>query len=235
MMRCGAGGGDRQRSMGGWSSGRPPSTWSDCQRWQDAQRPDKSSVVTLSDGLVTLRPWSRGDAWFMAVAHADPAIRRYNGSHDRLGNPAPPLSITDAEAEIDRFGLSWRAFAATGTPSVAFAIQDQKSGELVGGCGVDDWTAEDVAQFGYWIAPNARGRGCASRAAILLTRWLFDLGAARVFLTVVEGNEGSVAVARRAGFVYEGTMRAHSVWQGNRYDVMWFAALPLEWPMRQAP
>lgn len=124
-------------------------------------------------------------------------------------------------------------FAATGTPSVAFAIQDQKSGKLVGGCGVDDWTAEDVAQFGYWIAPNARGRGYASRAAILLRRWLFDLGAARVFLTVVEGNEGSVAVARRAEFVYEGTMRAHSVWQGDRYDVMWFAALPLEWSMRQ--
>jgi hypothetical protein len=24
-------------------------------------------------------------------------------------------------------------------------------------------------------------------------------------------------------------MRAHSVWQGRRYDVMWFAALPHEW------
>jgi RimJ/RimL family protein N-acetyltransferase len=193
---------------------------------------DERPVVTLSDGLVTLRPWSRDDAWFMAEAHADPAIRRYNGNHDRLGHPAPPLSITDAEAAIDQLVLNWRAFAETGTPSVAFAVQDARSGELVGGCGVDDWTAEDVAQFGYWIAPAGRGRGYATRAAILLTRWLFDLGAARVFLTVVAGNEGSVAVARRAGFVHEGTMRAHSVWQGQRYDVMWFAALPFEWPMR---
>ncbi len=76
----------------------------------------------------------------------------------------------------------------------------------------------------------ARARGYATRAAILLTRWLFDVGAARVFLTIVAGNEVSVAVARRAGFVYEGTMRAHGVWQGKRCDVMWFAALPLEWP-----
>ena len=59
-----------------------------------------------------------------------------------------------------------------------------------------------------------------TRAAILLTRWLFDVGAARVFLTIVAGNEGSVAVARRAGFVYEGTMRARSVWEGERCDVM---------------
>ena len=68
---------------------------------------------------------------------------------------------------------------------------------------------------------------------ILLTRWLFDLGAARVFLTIVAGNEDSVAVAFRAGFVYEGTMRAHGVWQGQRCDVMLFAALPLEWAMRR--
>jgi RimJ/RimL family protein N-acetyltransferase len=161
--------------------------------------------VTLSDGLITLRPWSADDARFMAAASADPAIRRYNGSHDRLGNPAPPLSTRDAEAVIAEFATSWRAFAMTGTPAgVAFAIVDTDSGELVGCCGVDDWTDEDVAQFGYWIAPNARRRGYATRAAILLTRWLFDLGAARVFLTVVAGNEGSVAVARRAGFWVRG-------------------------------
>lgn len=192
-------------------------------------------VVTLSDGMVILRPWSRDDAGFLAEASADPAIRRYNGFHDRQGFPAPPLSTTDAEAVIDEFALNWRAFATTGTPSgVAFAITEARSGVLAGCCGVDDWSNEDVAQFGYWIAPNARGRGYATRAAVLLTRWLFELGAARVFVTIVAGNEGSVAVARRAGFVYEGTMRSHGVWQGRRCDVMWFAALPVEWAMRHA-
>lgn len=190
-------------------------------------------VVTLSDDVVTLRPWSRPDAGFMAEASADPGIRRYNGGHDRLGRPAPVPSTADAEAVIDQFAVNWRAFAATGNPSgVAFAILDASSDELVGCCGVDDWSKEDVAQFGYWIAASARGRGYATRAAILLTRWLFDLGAARVFLTIVAGNEDSVAVARRAGFVYEGTMRSHGVWQGQRCDVMWFAALPHEWGMR---
>jgi Acetyltransferase (GNAT) domain len=81
---------------------------------------------------------------------------------------------------------------------------DTRSGELAGCCGVDDWSKADVAQVGYWIATNARGRGYATRAAVLLTRWLFELGAARVFLTIVAGNEGSIAVARRAGFVFEG-------------------------------
>jgi RimJ/RimL family protein N-acetyltransferase len=112
---------------------------------------------------------------------------------------------------------------------VAFAMTDARSGELLGCCGVDDWSEEDVAQIGYWLAADARGRGYATRSVVLLTRWLFELGAARVFLTIVTGNGDSVAVARRAGFVHEGTMRAHGVWEGERCDVMWFAALPLEW------
>ena len=189
--------------------------------------------MILSDDVVTLRPWSKDDAAFMAEAFADPAIRRYNGTLDRLGHPAPLLSLTDAEAVIDEFGVNAAAFATTGKPTgVAFAITDAKSGELAGCCGVDDWSKADVAQFGYWLAPNARGRGYATRAVILLARWLFELGAARAFLTIVAGNEASIAVARRAGFLHEGTMRAHGVWQGQRCDVMWFAALPHEWPMR---
>lgn len=67
-----------------------------------------------------------------------------------------------------------------------------------------------------------------------VTCWLFDLGAARVFLTIVAGNEGSIAVARRAGFAYKGTMPAHSVWPEPRCDVLGFAALPQEWPPRGA-
>jgi len=188
--------------------------------------------MTLTDDVVILRPWSRDDAGFMAEANADPAIRRYNGVLDRQGYPAPPLSLMEAEAVIDGFTEKGREFATTGTPTgVAFAIVEARSGDLVGCCGVDDWSKADVAQFGYWLAASARGHGYASRAAILLTRWLFDLGAARVFLTIVGGNEDSVAVARRAGFVHEGTMRSHGVWQGQRCDVMCFAALPHEWTM----
>jgi RimJ/RimL family protein N-acetyltransferase len=193
------------------------------------------SVVTLSDGVVTLRPWSKDEAAFVADASSDPAIRRYSVPHDRRGHPTPPLSITDAEATIDEFAANWRAFATTRTPSgVAFAIMDARSGQVAGMCGVDDWSKEDVAQIGYWLAASARRRGYATRAVILLTRWLFELGAARVFLTIVAGNEASVEVARRAGFVYEGTMRSHGVWQDQRCDVMWFAALPREWTVRGA-
>ena len=195
----------------------------------DADTPD----VLLSDGVVTLRPWSLDDAGFLAEASADPAIRRYNGVLDRRGYPAPPLSLPGAQDVIDEFERRRTAFSTTGTPTgVAFVIVDGASGEPLGCSGVDDWTKADVAQFGYWLAPGARGRGYATRAVILLTRWLFELGAARAFLTIVAGNDASVAVARRAGFVHEGTMREHGAWKGARCDVLWFSALPREWLMR---
>jgi RimJ/RimL family protein N-acetyltransferase len=180
-------------------------------------------VVTLSDGVAMLRTWSRADASFLLDACADPAIQRYSIA-------APPRSIAEAAALVDRFELARQKFASSGRPTgVAFAIADAASGDLVGLCGIDEWSKDDVAQIGYWIAAGARGRGFATRGVILLTRWLFDRGAARVFLTIVADNVDSIAVARRAGFAYEGTMRSHGVWQSRRSDVMWFAALPHEW------
>jgi len=158
----------------------------------------------------------------MTEASRDPAIERYNGP--------PPDSLADAISVIERIEQSWRLFEVQGDRTgVAFAIVDAASGEPVGMCGIDDWSDTDVAQFGYWLAADARGRGFATHAVTLMTGWLFDLGAARVFLTIQSENAASAAVARRAGFTYEGTLRSYGVWQGRRQDVDVFAALPDEW------
>lgn len=180
------------------------------------------SLVTLSDDVVVLRPWTRSEARFIAEASRDPAIERYNGPL--------PHSLADAVAVIEGFERNWQEFAVSGNPTgVAFAIADAASGEPVGMCGIDDWSSTDVAQFGYWLAAGARGRGFATRAVTLMTGWLFKLGAARVFLTIESQNGASAAVARGAGFTYEGTLRAYGVWQDHRQDVDVFAVLPHEW------
>jgi RimJ/RimL family protein N-acetyltransferase len=180
--------------------------------------------VMLSDDAVVLRPWSSSDAIFMAEASRDPAIERYNGPS--------PASVADAITVIERIEQSWRTFEVEGDPTgAAFAIVDAALGEPVGMCGVDHWSSTDVAQFGYWLAPGARGRGLATRAVTLMTSWLFELGAARVFLTIQSDNVASAAVALRAGFTCEGTLRAYDVWKGQRKDVDVFAVLPDEWPL----
>lgn len=183
--------------------------------------------MTLHDGVILLRPWSRSDARFMWEASKDPLIVRYNGP--------TPESVAQAISVIAEIERRWRSFEDGGSATgVAFAVVDATSGETVGMCGVDQWSDTDVSQLGYWLAPEARGRGFATRAVRLMTQWLFDLGAARAFLTIHSTNTASAAVARRAGFLFEGTLRRHGVWQGRRQDVDVFAALPDEWTERSS-
>lgn len=194
------------------------------RRVEMAESGRERSPVTLSDEAVVLRPWTSSDVTFMVAASQDPAIERYNGP--------TPASAADAVEVIERLQESWRAFEVEGDPTgVAFAIVDAASDEPVGMCGVDHWSNTDVAQFGYWLAAGARGRGLATRAVTLMTSWLFELGAARIFLTIQSDNAPSAAVARRAGFTYEGTLRAYAIWQGQRQDVDVFAVLPDEWSL----
>jgi RimJ/RimL family protein N-acetyltransferase len=137
-------------------------------------------------------------------ACADPAIN-YNGS-STVGRGSAALDH-GRRAVIDEFTSNWRAFADWHTIWCCIRDHGREVWRLGRCCGVDDWSKADVAQFGCWIAASARGRGYATRAVILLTRWLFELGAARVFLKIVAENEVS-RIGRRAGTVYEGTMRA---------------------------
>ena len=164
---------------------------------------DGEVPVSLGDGVVTLRPWRSSEASILLDAASDPAIERYNA-------PAP-ASLRNAVAVIEDFQRAWRSFEADGDLSgTAFAIVDVASGEPVGMCGIDEWSSQHVAQFGYWLAPGARGRGLATRAVTLMTGWLFELGATRVFLMIQPENKASAAVAQRAGFVREETGSARS-------------------------
>ena len=107
------------------------------------------------------------------------------------------------------------------------------TGVQLGQCGIDGWSSGDVAQIGYWLTPKVRGRGITTRAVVLLANWLFALGASRVFLTVVEDNHSSIAVAKQAGFLLEGPTGKQSVWHGRRHEVLVFAVAAEDWKQRR--
>jgi RimJ/RimL family protein N-acetyltransferase len=185
--------------------------------------PTPGNVPDLCDGAIALRPWLRGDTGLLAEASADPAIRRYSLSRSQ------PYTAAEAAQELRDCESTWLTFDASGRPTGSVVITDVTTGDSFGQCGVDEWSAGDVAQIGYWLLPRARRRGLATRAVVLLTGWLFDLGARRVFLTVVEDNHASVRVAQRAGFRLEGPTEDHHLWDGRRYGVLRFAVTAEEW------
>ena len=82
--------------------------------------------------------------------------------------------------------------------------------------------------MGYWLAPQARGRGYATAAVRLVARWGFDrLGLARLELFTDVDNVASQNVATRCGFRREGLLRSHLLVRsrGERRDSLVYGLL----------
>jgi RimJ/RimL family protein N-acetyltransferase len=173
----------------------------------------------LSDGVVTLRPWGEpGDVEAIRAACNDPAIAEF------LDQIPSPYTEDDAREAIAYFREGW----AEGTVS-NFAITDAGTGDAVGSIGVR-WLEPDqgVAEVGYWVAAQARGRGICTRALRLVARWLVaDHGIERLQLRTDEQNPASRRVAEKAGFTQEGVLRSSrfNPRLGRRVDFVMYSLL----------
>lgn len=152
----------------------------------------------LTDGVVTLRGWTRADA---------PAAQRAcDDSETARWIPVPqPYTLADAESYVEgHVAGSW----ADGT-AAELAVTDALSGELLGAMGLKLHQRRlGYGEVGYWTAPWARGRGVAGRGARLTARWgLEALGLHRVELLADVDNLASQRAAEKAGFVREGIAR----------------------------
>ncbi len=189
--------------------------------------------VALTDDVVLLELPGEDDVLAMTLACQDPEVTAWT--------PLPlPYLAEHARGFITAIAPEgW----ATGT-SLNWAIRELGSEHglagMVGLHGVEDGSAE----IGYWLAPWARGRGLAGRAAALVLDHAFDragLGLDRVSWVAYVGNWPSRRLAWRAGFRVEGTVRGFAVQRGARVD-SWLGTLlrddprePAEpWP-RDAP
>jgi ribosomal-protein-alanine N-acetyltransferase len=160
--------------------------------------------VRLEDGDVVLRPFVDADVPAIVAACQDPEIPR------RTSVPSP---YTEEDA---------RSFLA-GSPNVhSFAVVDADD-ELLGCVGYQ-LLNHSRATLGYWVVRQARGRGVATRALRLLSRWaLLAHGLARVQLIVEPDNVASIRVAENAGFRREALLRSYIELKGRRRDVYLYA------------
>ena len=154
----------------------------------------RAAQPTLQAGDLVLRPWADGDAGALLAAFADAEIQRW---HARTVESEP-----EARALIARYRQAWRSetgahWAITG-PGVLGRVALRA---------VD--LGEGRAEVAYWVAPAARGRGAAPRAAIALSAWaLGELGLHRLDLEHSVVNAASCRVAQKAGFAAEGIRRS---------------------------
>ncbi len=170
--------------------------------------------VELRAGDLLLRPFQPEDADAVFRACQDEQIQRWT----TVPSPYPRESA-------DWFVGSCADFWAADNPT--FACADAATGELLGSFNLHDCDAEEGPHVGFWVAPQARGRGVAREVTRRLAKWAFvDLGFSRVRWAAYVGNTPSRRVAESAGFVVEGTARKGLVQRGVRVDAWVGSMLP---------
>jgi RimJ/RimL family protein N-acetyltransferase len=121
--------------------------------------------------------------------------------------------------------------AATGE-GVSWVLADTVSDVLLGNVSVFRLGTESGNEVGYWMHPDARGKGLMTAAVRRVVRYAFapaedgGLGCRRLFLRAAAGNTASQHVARQAGFTHVGTDRAaNSHRDGTFEDLLMFDLL----------
>jgi ribosomal-protein-alanine N-acetyltransferase len=165
----------------------------------------------LTDGVIELRPIDERDLSAIQRASRDPEIHR---------------RFALLKATPNEYFHRYRRLVRAGT-GAAFAICDV-GGECLGLVTVENRDAGRV-ELGYWLLPEGRGRGRATRALRLASRWaLAQSGVSRLELATSPENAASQRVAERSGFRREGVLRSYHVVDGRREDAVFFSLLPGE-------
>ncbi len=161
----------------------------------------------MTDGVVLLRAPDAADVDRIAALCQDPAIQEWT-------TVPSPYTRTDAESFVQHLVAGgWVA----GT-SCNWALRDAATDELLGMVGLGIEPAGS-AELGFWLAPDARGRGLMARAVDLVLDAAFGgLGLDRVVWRAFVGNAPSRRVAERAGFRVEGEIRGGGIQRGVRRD-----------------
>jgi RimJ/RimL family protein N-acetyltransferase len=165
----------------------------------------------LSDGVVRLRPPRPEDAPALIEACRDPLIQRFTF----VPAPYEPQHAHGWIAEAP-------ARRAAGEALNLVIASDQDDTALLGTAGLlrPVWEHR-VVEIGYFVAPQARGHGYATRAIKLLAPWAIETaGFARVTADIDVDNTGSRRVAERAGFTREGVLRSAIEAKGRRWTLV---------------
>lgn len=169
----------------------------------------------FDDGVVALRAWEDRDTGAVEQASQDPRIP--------TGTTVPAVytpeeGLAFVHRQRGRYTSGW---------GISFAVAGSHDDVAVGLVVLARRPQEGVLGLGYWVVPDARGRGVAGRAVGLATRWaLGEAGADRVEGWVDPENTPSQRTLLSNGYVREGVLRSFMAFAGVRTDLVVFSRLP---------
>jgi RimJ/RimL family protein N-acetyltransferase len=183
--------------------------------------------ATIEGRGIRLREWQEDDIPRIVEACTDPVSRHWLATLPEPYDEVAGCGYVEMTRERHRngAGLFW-------------CVADARTDRCVGSLGLMDLSGEDptTAEVGYWLHPDARGRGAMRQAVGLAVRHAFlpvedgGLGLRRLRLNVAGGNEGSARIAAAIGFSEVGRDRAaERLGDGSYVDLRRFDLLATEW------
>ena len=167
---------------------------------------------------VTIRPWTGNDA--AALARVSAATDRQYLS-DRLPEPYTEHDAAwylNLVASRDGHDAIFRAVCVDG--EVVGTISVEKKSDVF----------RKDAEIGYFLAPDACGKGVMTRAVALACEEAFDrLGIVRISADVRAENIASRRLLEKNGFQLEGIMRRAVIKYGKLHDLCIYGRLKEEW------
>ncbi|PTB43761.1 hypothetical protein M441DRAFT_24052 [Trichoderma asperellum CBS 433.97] len=95
--------------------------------------------------------------------------------------------------------------------ALEFAICTLDSNTLIGSCGLQHLKGVESRTkiLGYWLSTDYWGQSIMTEVIAGFSQWIFEQAPTllRLEASVVEENEGSMKVLKRAGYQYEGTRK----------------------------
>ncbi|MFE4519317.1 GNAT family N-acetyltransferase [Kitasatospora sp. NPDC056783] len=177
--------------------------------------PLATEFPTLTTDRLLLRAPRESDIDAVYAACQDPEIQRWTVVPSPYRREDAEFFVRDLAPEGRRTGANriWCVF-------------ERGSGTLVGSQALV-LRAHDPgsAEIGWWAVKEFRGRGYTTEAARAVSHYgLRGLGLRRLEWQAYVGNEGSRAVAEKAGYRFEGTLRSYAEQRGAFHDA-WIASL----------
>ncbi len=162
----------------------------------------------LTDGVVRLRRSTALDEAAIDRGLQDPDVVRWFGR--------------STQSAAETLHLNERRWEDGSGPTFSIVRDDDRCVGLV-------WLnlgGPARATVGYWLLPEARGKGLATRSVRLIGEWAFDeLGILRLAILAEPENAASCAVAVRSGYRFEGVLRSYEVVDDRRVDFAVYSLL----------
>jgi ribosomal-protein-alanine N-acetyltransferase len=138
------------------------------------------------------------------------------------------ISFSTLEATQEQ--MDWYANMIKNDTGRCWAICSSDNSTFYGVCTLNFWKKEHrKVETGYWIFPEYWGKGIASEALASIFEYGFnELNLHRIAAEVEDNNPGSIAVLKKMGFVYEGTLKECEIKEGRFINLNLYALLKKE-------